>query len=607
MFDFNCVISFQRETILTDDNKIVSLKYLKGIEFTKEYLKGEFFSAQWLQRKNERNDFFFMKNKAFVFLIGRIYPNQSFETLKGPGINLTAEILHNLYLEYGKDFSKYIKGQYLLFIFDEKKEEYHVITSRSGLLDVYYYSDDGYVIISSSLEFILKHPWCSTGIDEIALIQYHIYDYPLGSRTLFRNIRLLEPANTFTFSRQGIVVKKYYDFKSSMSKVSTLSWEETYDQIPHIFNRTIDLLHQNENAFCSAITSGFDSRTNLSRLVHSGKDVLYYSWGMPGSIELRIPAMIAKKVNLKYSPIYLDSEFEEDYDYFAKQAVLWSDGRGTIRRANHTYAYSLLSKHSDFVITGLIGSELIRPTNAFGHIFNKEYVEIFYSENPDKIIADQFNKFNDRGILNIDFSDSFKKDYLIETSKYFETFNFFPEKYQQLYYFSLTEGFRKYFGHEIHACRIYNFIQSPYIDDDFVDFLLRTPVPKLNVSAFKRNSKSLRLGQLFYIPVIKANMPSLLKITTGRFYTPSQLTSPLYPLSILPGYLRKFLKHKFMPNDTFNTKRWNGMFIEKNRSLFDMNNKIFAQVKYEMLNNLSESDVSKYISVRLYLSLLGLV
>ena len=66
---------------------------------------------------------------------------------------------------------------------------------------------------------------------------------------------------------------------------------------------------KDQKRICSALTSGFDSRANLSRLLNSGKDILYYSWGIPGSIELKIPSEIAKKLDFNYKPVLLNQRF----------------------------------------------------------------------------------------------------------------------------------------------------------------------------------------------------------------------------------------------------------------------------------------------------------
>lgn len=602
MFDFNCIISKGNAIPLTGDEKISSLSYLKNIPFIREQQYGKNFSIQWLRHTDTHPSYSYANKGVYIYVMGNIFTNRNYETIYGISKKLHPEEIYKLFNEHSKLLTEYIKGIFSLLIFNENSQEYMLFSSRSGLLDAYFYRGKDFIILSSSIEFIVKNAQCKTKLDEVSLIQYHIYDYPLGNRTLFDGILSLSPASLLSYNLNNITINKYFDYAESLQKLPQMSWSETWEQTPAIFNKTIDLIHSDQNKICSALTSGFDSRSNLSRLLNSGKEILYYSWGMPGSSELKIPSKIAAKLGFNYKPVLLNRDFEKKYEYYAKQAVLWSDGRGTIRRANHTYGYSILSDYSRLNLTGLIGSELIRPINAVGHIFNAEFVEAFYSENPEKLIELQLDKLTSYKLINEDIIYENRIKYLSETVEYFRSFNLIGEKYKQLYYFALTEGFKKYFGHEIHGCRMYNFIQTPYVDDDFIDFILKSPVPALNIVAFRRNPKSLRLGQLFYIPILKKNKPILLRIVTGRFYKPSSLTSIFYPLSVLPGYLKKLLRQWMKKNDTFDTPLWNDLFINDNKDLLAKGNKIFLPINEAEFGKYRDIEIAKFLSVRYWLN-----
>jgi hypothetical protein len=107
------------------------------------------------------------------------------------------------------------------------------------------------------------------------------------------------------------------------------------------------------------------------------------------------------------------------------------------------------------------------------------------------------------------------------------------------------------------------------------------------------------LGQVFYIPILKQNKPSLLNIKTGRFYTPKNLTSPFYPLSILPGFLKKYFRQKFKPNDTFNIEAWNKIFMLENPGVMEYNNQYFNSIKNPPgMGN----ELSKQLSLKLWFS-----
>jgi hypothetical protein len=602
MFDFFCIISIGNIAGFGYPKKNSSYSYLKDIPFCEENLSGRNFSFSLLRHSDQDVPCKFQQNNIHIFIMGEIYSNGRFKQEYSGTKQLYPKDIFHLYEKEGASLANFIKGIYILLIFNENLNEYYIFTSRSGLLDSYYYMGENCLFISSSLENIVRNPLCKTDIDQVALIQQHIYDYPLGNRTLFENISIINPASVLEYDLFKIKIQTYFNYENALKNIGSITWEDTKELSPGIFNSTLDLISNDQKRICSALTSGFDSRANLSRLLNLSKDVLFYSWGMSESTELKVPLKISKKLHFNYKPILLGHDFEEKYDYYAKQAVLWSDGRATIRRANHSYSYSILSKYSRFNLTGLMGSELIRPTNAVDHIFNQEFIDSFYSDKPLDEIKMHFLNFSKRKILKDTILIGNEDRFINETANYFKNFISVGEKYKQLYYFALTEGFRKYFGHEIHGNRIYNSIQSPYIDDDFVDFLLRTPIPFLNINAFKRDSRTLRLGQLFYIPILKHNCPPLLEIRTGRYYKPSSLTSPLYPFSILTGLVLKKFKQKIKGNDTFNITRWNKIFIKENQNLISFNTDFFNPLSDEVLLSIRDIDLSKIISIRFWMN-----
>lgn len=559
MFDFVAVLGKNKKLNISSEINTYN-KFLKNIDYRKKFFKSDYYELLALSYP-DNDKYFFSNSSADVFLMGKVYTNNKYyECFNAKHLEIYSEEISELYENYKKDFIDYIKGIFVIIIVDKIDNVILVYNARAGLFNIYYSQLANSVLISTNPEIILKYPELNTDIDVISVIEYSVFDYPLGSNNLFKSLKKISGGEYLEYQNDNSAISRYYDYNDLINKKSDLNWDDTYEISKDIFNSILDCYIKNYNKILAGLTSGFDSRTNLSRLINAGKNILFYSWGMSKSIEIRIPEMISDKLNINYRPIYLEEEFEENVDYFAKQALMWSGGTGTVRRANHTFGYSKLFGHSNLNITGLFGSEIIRPTNAVGHIFNRNFVRVLFSEN----IPDELNK-----LYNCEIMFGFLKENLLKKEKnnfmdravdYFNELKDKREKYQQLYYFSFNEGFSKYFGHEITGCRQYLNIVSPYIDDDFVEFIFRTPIPQLNEYAFKRNFDSLKKGQLFYLPIIKKNYPPLMKIKTGRNYTPAQLISVLYPVNIIPGYIRKEFRKK--RNDTFNTKKWNNILFK---------------------------------------------
>lgn len=610
MFDIIALISKQN---LGSDFPVNSLskEYLKSVNYTEQSFSGENFSVT-IKSHSEESFCNSLADRIYVFKIGNIFANNDNPERESIGQRaLTTTDLISFYRRYGERVGDYIKGIYLLFIFDERDSVYLVFQSKCGLYDLYYYSNERFLLISTSLCELISSGRIPIKLNEVAIMQHMIFDYPLGNKTLFEKIELLSPSTILKYDLINLSLESYFNYFDLLEKRNELNWDETLENVPKVFNDTVDLLTSVTNRVCSAITSGFDSRANMSRLIKQKKEVLFYSWGMPGSLEIGIPQEITRKLGLRYSPVYLDNEFLDNYEFYAKQALFWSDGRATIRRANHNYGHFVLSGFSQEIFTGLIGSEIIRPTNAVGHIFTNDFIKILYSNNQNQEIERVINNPMHKAFIQKDFFEKIKYDLFEDTNTYFSKLGQYGEKHLQLYMFSLNEGFRKYFGHEIHGCRIHGNITTPYIDDDFIRFILRTPIPDLNIYAFKRDPGSLRKGQMVYLPIIKHNCKELLYFRTGRFYKPADLISPLYPISILPGLIRKKM-HQMRGNDTFDIETWNDVMFKNEGKILEFENEIFVglnNIKQNLSRNKSFNQqfdwgmhLAKHFSLRLWLA-----
>ena len=243
MFDFFCIISNGNASGFSYLNKNLSYSYLKDIPFCEENLSGRNFSFCSLRHSDQNVPYKFQQENIHIFIMGNIYSNGKFKQEYSSTKQLYPKDIFHLYKKEGALLANFIKGIYLLLIFNENVKEFYLITSRSGLLDSYYYIGANYLILSSSLENIIRNPLCKTNIDKVALIQQHIYDYPLGNRTLFDDISVINPASVLKYDLYEIKVKSYFDYENALNKIGTLSWEETKELTCEIFNGTIDLLH----------------------------------------------------------------------------------------------------------------------------------------------------------------------------------------------------------------------------------------------------------------------------------------------------------------------------------------------------------------------------
>jgi len=274
---------------------------------------------------------------------------------------------------------------------------------------------------------------------------------------------------------------------------------------------------------------------------------------------------ISKKLNLQYQPVYLDEKFEQDYQECSDNAIAFSNGTAPITRANYPYAYKNLQDYSDLVITGLFGSEILRPLHNLGIQINNRSEKIFLGDDYPQAIREAIEEVKKKNYLNPDILSksadsiirSFKEDYFDKYQKY--------DKVTRFFFFIIQEGIRKYFMQEIQIERPWITTRFPYLDDDFVELIYKTQFAGMYNGFLGKSKIKRRKGQLLYAHIIRKYKPEMGDFLLDRGYSSNDLLKP-FPFNYLflakgvydtQRYVRKF------GNDTFNSQKWTRQAIEK--------------------------------------------
>ncbi len=564
MFDFFQIIDLKGEKSFNSREFSFLDSYLynniDGIEYIKKYDN----SVVYYLERFEINNNFYEKDGVNIFLYGTTYTNNLFCDVNGIKAKIIyADIIYDLYKKYSDEVTKYIKGSFVLVIYDENLNEVKIISDRLNVLPLYYYYQNNILIISSSVRMILESGYVDCKFNNIALVQQLLFDYVLGTNTYFKDIFRINNGTIYIFSRvKGKIEKQYW-------KVEELYNEKLYSK-----SESIDLLssqlYENTNLYCMdtdkvlvALTGGFDGRANLALLNRDPSDFLCYSYGMPGSQQIEIPKMIAKKLNINYNPVLLDDKYEREHDYCTLEAIEFSNGNAPILRSNYPYAYKNLRFYSDTIITGLFGSEVMRPLHNLGIMMNDYSEKLFLSKSPEITLKDILNDLISKNYLE----KTIVEDCCEELNNYLYTEYF--DKYKSVdkilrfFFFIIQEGVRKYFSQEIQIERIYVTTRFPFFDDDFVDLMFKTPFAGMYNGFLGKSKFKRRKGQLLYAYIFKKFKPELGKIILDRGYKPDDLLKP-FPINYITIYrgVRKVKLYKSVKgNDTFNSIKWTKNFI----------------------------------------------
>lgn len=109
---------------------------------------------------------------------------------------LSAAEVFALYQSASEDFVRWIKGNFTIVLLDEMKNRATLYHSRFGISPFYYAQDQDRFLFSTSSTAIAKNLSHRSGFDQVAIAELALFNYPLGDRTLFRQLKMLRPSET---------------------------------------------------------------------------------------------------------------------------------------------------------------------------------------------------------------------------------------------------------------------------------------------------------------------------------------------------------------------------------------------------------------------------
>jgi hypothetical protein len=214
-------------------------------------------------------------------------------------------------------------------------------------------------------------------------------------------------------------------------------------------------------------------------------------------------------------------------------------------------------------MTGLFGSEVMRPLHNLGIMMNDYSEKLFLSDKTEDILKDIFEDIKKKEYIKPEIIDNSFKEIWNELNRdFFEKYNKY-DKVLRFFFFIIQEGVRKYFSQEIQIERVYVTTRFPFFDDDFVELMYKTPFAGMYNGFLGKSKFKRRKGQLLYAYIYKRFKPELGRMRLDRGYKPDDLLKP-FPFNFISIYrgIKKTASYKKQKgNDTFNSEKWTEKFI----------------------------------------------
>ena len=185
--------------------------------------------------------------------------------------NSDTEVILKLYEKFGIDCLDYLRGMFAFAIWDENKQLLFCARDRFGIKPFYYFADKNRLAFASEIKalMLLNN---KMEIDNSSLYEYLKLQFPMGSKTLFKNIVQLMPGECLIFKNGNINLKKYWRQEYNIDFSRTTNFYE--NRIRELFEESIKYHLVSDVKIGSYLSGGIDS--SLVTILASKNNLGFY-------------------------------------------------------------------------------------------------------------------------------------------------------------------------------------------------------------------------------------------------------------------------------------------------------------------------------------------
>jgi asparagine synthase (glutamine-hydrolysing) len=180
-------------------------------------------------------------------------------------------LLHRALQEEREGVLRETQGTFSLAHYDVAKGRLLLATDKVGVRPLYWWTDGETVAFSSTLRLLETLPWVTKELDQRGLAELLAFGFPLGPRTPYASISLLEPGELVEFTPAGAARREYWrwqDVSPSWEDSATLT-RRAYEA----FAEAVRLRQRTDRYTTAFLSGGLDSRCVVAALRAEGVGV----------------------------------------------------------------------------------------------------------------------------------------------------------------------------------------------------------------------------------------------------------------------------------------------------------------------------------------------
>ncbi len=219
----------------------------------------------------------------------------------------TESIVHG-YEEWGELVCQRLNGMFGFAIWDSGKKRLVLARDRLGIKPVYYYEDDEKLVFGSEIKAILQCPDVHRNLDINALNNYLTFEYIASPRSIFKEIRKLEPGHTLVMENGKCRTQAYWELRP---EEKPWRFQDASDHLSELLKDAVRYRLISDVPLGAFLSGGIDSSILVSQMAQlMDRPVKTFSIGFKESTynELKYARSVAEKYHTEHYEFMIEAK-----------------------------------------------------------------------------------------------------------------------------------------------------------------------------------------------------------------------------------------------------------------------------------------------------------
>ncbi len=225
--------------------------------------------------------------KSSYWLVGdiRIDNQKELSKLLNYESENVCDLIVNAHESYGNSFAEHLIGDFGFVLHDLNSKETVVVRDHLGVIPVYYYLCDQFLLVSDSIDIILSYPSVPHTLNDTVVLNYLKSSTNHNQQeTFYADIYKIPRATVATFN-DGVLESETYWYPELIEPIEYETEEEYVSQLANLLEQAVaDRLPPGIN-IGAHLSGGLDSSPVAlmagRKAIDSGRDFFTYNWCRP--------------------------------------------------------------------------------------------------------------------------------------------------------------------------------------------------------------------------------------------------------------------------------------------------------------------------------------